>query len=43
MASQSITSHPVYVQASNKAKYYNAQLDKEVLPFFLDFSARVPC
>jgi receptor expression-enhancing protein 5/6 len=30
MSSQSITNHPVYVQASNKARYYNAQLDKEL-------------
>jgi receptor expression-enhancing protein 5/6 len=43
MSAQSITNHPVYVQASNKAKYYNAQLDKELsrYPVFNDVEARL--
>jgi len=43
MSSQSITSHPVYVQASNKAKYYNSQLDKELsrYPVLNDIEARM--
>jgi len=43
MSAQSITSHPVYVQASNKAKYYNAQLDKELsrYPVLNDIEARM--
>jgi receptor expression-enhancing protein 5/6 len=43
MSAQSITSHPVYVQASNKAKYYNSQLDKELsrYPVLNDIEARM--
>jgi len=29
-AAQNITTHPVYIQATDKARYYNAQLDKEL-------------
>ncbi len=39
---QTIQNHPVYQQATAKAKYYHSQLDKEVCRIFHDFLARAP-
>lgn len=36
-AAQNIQNHPVYQQASTKAKFYHSQLDKEVCFIFISF------